>query len=431
LFAWLTGKGKIARSARVSFGRADPGLRRIVPGPPSRRRRRSWAASRHPSTTIAIPESEVQKAMVVSALAPGRTRSAEAFRARVLDALIDQHLEYEDAVRFGPPPPNAAEIADAMKKLEDRLRAEGKDPRAEFAKAGLTPEDVRASHRPAARDPEISARSASRPWRTRTRSRRARSTKSACVPETQASGQPVPPFEEVAEAMRQRYSGARLRRGSREVAEGPTPEVADLDLSDSSGHPDRSHPGGRFARSGLRRRRREQRLPRPDHRHHREARMPVMISAVTRGRLGILLATLGAAASLALAEPGSPPYAERDVPRPDARRRRSSRRTCWRPPVRVDSRRSCTGRPTTASAPKRTRSLPRRCPEATPSSCRTCGAATARKETSFPTRTRAGTATTRSSGRPPSPGPRETSGRSACPIPARCSGSRPSSHRRT
>jgi uncharacterized protein len=41
--------------------------------------------------------------------------------------------------------------------------------------------------------------------------------------------------------------------------------------------------------------------------------MPVMISAVTRGRLGILLATLGAVASLALAEPGSPPYAERDV----------------------------------------------------------------------------------------------------------------------
>ena len=41
--------------------------------------------------------------------------------------------------------------------------------------------------------------------------------------------------------------------------------------------------------------------------------MPVMISAVTRGRLGILLATLGAAASLALAQPGSPPFAERDV----------------------------------------------------------------------------------------------------------------------
>jgi len=41
--------------------------------------------------------------------------------------------------------------------------------------------------------------------------------------------------------------------------------------------------------------------------------MPVMISAVTRGRLGILLATLGAAASLALAGPGIPPFAERDV----------------------------------------------------------------------------------------------------------------------
>jgi len=41
--------------------------------------------------------------------------------------------------------------------------------------------------------------------------------------------------------------------------------------------------------------------------------MPVMISAGMRGRLGILLAILGAAASLALAAPESHPYAERNV----------------------------------------------------------------------------------------------------------------------
>ena len=55
----------------------------------------------------AIPESEVRKAMVVSALLPQTGEGSEAFRARVLDALIDQHLEYEDALRFGPAPPDA------------------------------------------------------------------------------------------------------------------------------------------------------------------------------------------------------------------------------------------------------------------------------------------------------------------------------------
>ena len=45
-----------------------------------------------------------------------------------MDALIDQHLEYEDAVRFGPAPPDAAEINAAFDKLRERLKAEGKDP---------------------------------------------------------------------------------------------------------------------------------------------------------------------------------------------------------------------------------------------------------------------------------------------------------------
>jgi hypothetical protein len=94
---------------------------------------------------IAIPESELRKAMVVSALSPEPGESAEAFRDRVLDALIDQHLEFQDAARFGPAPPDAAQIDDAMTRLRDRLKAEGKDPGAEFASAGLTQEEVRSA----------------------------------------------------------------------------------------------------------------------------------------------------------------------------------------------------------------------------------------------------------------------------------------------
>ncbi|HMA17848.1 MAG TPA: hypothetical protein VKS03_05360 [Thermoanaerobaculia bacterium] len=94
---------------------------------------------------VAIAESEVRKAMVTSALRPGPAESADAFRTRVLEALVDQHLEYEDAQRFGPAPPDAAEIATAMRGLEDRLRSEGKDPQDEFVRAGLTRDEVRAS----------------------------------------------------------------------------------------------------------------------------------------------------------------------------------------------------------------------------------------------------------------------------------------------
>lgn len=154
---------------------------------------------------IAIPESEVQKAMVVSALAPEPNESDEAFRARVLDALIDQHLEYADAVRFGPPPPNATEIADAMKKLEDRMRAEGKDPRADYAKAGLTPEDVRASiDRQLVIQKYLRERFAPMAYSSEEQARE--EYEKRFMPEMQTSGQPVPPFDEVAEAMRQRYS---------------------------------------------------------------------------------------------------------------------------------------------------------------------------------------------------------------------------------
>jgi hypothetical protein len=154
---------------------------------------------------IAIPESEVREAMVVSALRPEPAESADAFRARVLDALIDQTLEYEDAVRFGPSPPDAAQIAAALQKLQDRLKAEGKDPEAEFAAAGLTADDVHAlverqlvvsrylreRFAPIAYADEADARA---------------EYEAHYLPEQAAAGQPAAPFESVAEQMRQRSS---------------------------------------------------------------------------------------------------------------------------------------------------------------------------------------------------------------------------------
>ena len=87
----------------------------------------------------AIPESEVRRAMLVSAMNPEPGESRDAFRARVIDALIDQHLEYQDAVRFGPASPDAAEVTAALEKLRENLRREGRDPDAEFARAGSLP----------------------------------------------------------------------------------------------------------------------------------------------------------------------------------------------------------------------------------------------------------------------------------------------------
>ena len=152
---------------------------------------------------VAIPESEVRKAMVVSALQPEAGESREAFRARILDALIDQHLEYEDAQRFGSAPPDAAEIETAMRRLEERLRAEGKDPAAEFTRAGLTREEVRASlerqlliqrylkerFNPVALADEERARAEYEKY---------------YVPERKAAGLAVPPFESVIEEVRRR-----------------------------------------------------------------------------------------------------------------------------------------------------------------------------------------------------------------------------------
>lgn len=152
---------------------------------------------------VAIPESEVRKWMVISALQPEPGESTEAFRARVLEALIDQHLQYEDAQRFGPAPPDAAEIATAMRGLEDRLRGEGKDPQQEFVRAGLTREEVRAAiERQLLIQRYLRERFTPVALADEERAREEYDT--VYVPERKAAGLPVPPFETVAEEMRKR-----------------------------------------------------------------------------------------------------------------------------------------------------------------------------------------------------------------------------------
>jgi hypothetical protein len=153
----------------------------------------------------AIPESEVRKAMVVSALSPEPGEGPEAFRARVIDALIDQHLEYEDAARFGPAPPDAAQIEDALNRLRERLKAEGKDPAAEFAAAGLTPEEVRASlERQLVIARYLRERFAPIAFADEQQARE--EYEKRYVPEQTAAGLPVAAFESVAEEMRKRAS---------------------------------------------------------------------------------------------------------------------------------------------------------------------------------------------------------------------------------
>lgn len=152
---------------------------------------------------VAIPESEVRRAMVVSALQPEAGESREVFRARVLDALIDQHLEYEDAQRFGSAPPDAAEIEAALKKLESRLRAEAKDPAAEFARAGLTREEVRSSLE---RQLLIQRYLKERfyPVALADEERAREEYEKFYVAERRAAGLAVPPFESVLEEVRRR-----------------------------------------------------------------------------------------------------------------------------------------------------------------------------------------------------------------------------------
>jgi hypothetical protein len=152
---------------------------------------------------LAIPESELSRAMALSAMPREAGETDAAYRSRVLQALIDEKLEYEDARRFGLPPPDAAEVEDAMKKLKERLRGEGKDPEKEFAAAGLTAVEVRS-----ALERQLVIRrylqERFRPIAFADEERAKEEYEKHYVPETRASGGPVEPFEQVIDLMRQR-----------------------------------------------------------------------------------------------------------------------------------------------------------------------------------------------------------------------------------
>ncbi len=152
---------------------------------------------------VAIPESELRRAMAVSALHPEAGEAPGAFRARVLDALIDERLQYEDALRFGPSVPDAAEVEEALKKLRDRILKEGKNPSAEFAAAGLTPEEVRATvERQLLIQRYLQERF--RPIAFADEDRAREEYEKRYVPERKAAGLDVPAFETVSGEMRAR-----------------------------------------------------------------------------------------------------------------------------------------------------------------------------------------------------------------------------------
>jgi hypothetical protein len=152
---------------------------------------------------LAIPESELTRAITLSPMVRDSGETDAAYRARVLQALIDEKLEFEDARRFGPSPPDAAEVEDAMKKLRDRLRAEGKDPDREFAASGLSAAEVRATlERQLLIRRYLQERF--RPIAFADEERAREEYEKHYVPEARAAGQVVEPFEQVGELMRQR-----------------------------------------------------------------------------------------------------------------------------------------------------------------------------------------------------------------------------------
>ena len=151
----------------------------------------------------AITESDVRKAIATSPLRPEPGETPEAFRGRVLDALIDQRLSYADAVRFGPAAPDPAAVEDALAKLKARLKSEGKDPEKEFAAAGLTPEEVRASmERQLLIQRYLQERF--RPVAFADDARAREEYEKFYVPELRAANRAPEPFEKVQEEMRRR-----------------------------------------------------------------------------------------------------------------------------------------------------------------------------------------------------------------------------------
>ncbi len=169
---------------------------------------------------IAIPESEVRRAMAVSALRPEAGETPDAFRARVLDALIDERLQYDDALRFGPAVPDAAEVEAKLKKLRDRIAREGKNPAAEFAAAGLTTEEVRATvERQLIIQRYLQERFRPIAFADEDRAREEYEKRYAL--ERKAAGLSVPAFEAVSEEMRarsqQRVFGEEVEKWMKEL----------------------------------------------------------------------------------------------------------------------------------------------------------------------------------------------------------------------
>jgi parvulin-like peptidyl-prolyl isomerase len=151
----------------------------------------------------AITESDVRKAIATSPLRPAPDESPEAFRGRVLDALVDQRLSYADALRFGPAAPDPAAVEESLAKLQLRLKSEGKDPEKEFAAAGLTPEEVRASvERQLLIQRYLQERF--RPVAFADDARAREEYEKFYVPEVRAANRTPEPFEKVDEEMRRR-----------------------------------------------------------------------------------------------------------------------------------------------------------------------------------------------------------------------------------
>jgi hypothetical protein len=152
---------------------------------------------------VAIPESAVRRAIATSALRPETGESGEAFRARVVDAMIDQHLQYDDAVRFGPAPPAPADVTVAVEKLRNRLKAEGHDPDKEFAAAGLKPEELRSAlERQLIVQRHLNERF--RPLSIADSERAREEYDQHYSPESRAKGLAPAPFESVSDEMRAR-----------------------------------------------------------------------------------------------------------------------------------------------------------------------------------------------------------------------------------
>jgi len=93
----------------------------------------------------AITLTELGRAVLTGGIAKETGETDDQYRERVLSEMIDEYLRYRDALRFLPAPPDPARIDAAFEAVRERLRAEGKDPEAEFRAAGMSDAEVRAS----------------------------------------------------------------------------------------------------------------------------------------------------------------------------------------------------------------------------------------------------------------------------------------------